>query len=369
MTDTSPAFFDADIDRVLLPIACDNRVGTSLRYTGTYQEIRQARQEDDATLPQGEWERPLKKADWPLVVRLCLRALQSESKDFQIAAWLCEAWVRLHGVRGMSAGVRMLDGLVEHFWPDAYPPYKEEGKDGEDGEARIGILMWLRETLVVALTMYVPLLEFDDIGEPALNLDDWERLVAGNPAPPGRDRPDRATLAAQAVGPRLEGLLAMRYDIPRVREQWALFARRIDDMLGSDSLSLSAVADRLAALERAARSLSEGRAPSPASHAPPAGEGDTSDLSPASDVSRKAANDPAVSSSHAVHSREQAYAVLAQVAVYLREHEPHSPTPYLIERALAWGRLPLHELMDEVLSEEGGMRWYAAMLGLDANRE
>lgn len=374
MTDHSAARFDADIDRALTPIAGDHRAGTSLRYSPVYREIRQARQEDDATLPQGEWERPLKKADWPLVVRLCLSALQSESKDLQIAAWLCEAWVRLHGIRGMSAGVRLLDGMVAHFWADAYPSREE------DGEARLGIVEWLREMLLVAVTMHIPLLEFDGagevgkVGESALNLDDWQRLVMGKPALPGRERPDQATLSARVVGARLERLIAMRRDIAEILEQWALFTRRLDDALNGDGPSLSAVADRLSALARAVESLIDGRAsPTQAGAGPFAGEGEGSDsASPqaaSQTASQKTANAHAVSSQQEITNREDAYALLARAAAYLREHEPHSPTPYLIERALTWGRMPLRELMDEVLSEDGGMRWYAAMLGLDIHRE
>ncbi|MGI4982155.1 MAG: type VI secretion system protein TssA [Janthinobacterium lividum] len=364
MTDPSSARFDADIDRALTPIAGDHRAGTSLRYSSVYREIRQARQEDDATLPQGEWERPLKKADWPLVVRLCLSALHSGSKDLQIAAWLCEAWVRLHGIRGMSAGVRLLDGMVAHFWADAYPP------QAEDGEARLGIVEWLREMLVAAVTMHIPLLAFDDAGEPALNLDDWQRLVMGKPALPGRERPDRATLSARAAGARLENLIAMRRDVAEVLDHWTRFAQRLDEVLDGDGPSLSAVADRLSSLARAADSLIDGRTPATgASAAPLVGEGAGSDSLSHRTVFQEAPDDRAASPRDGVGSREEAYALLAKVAAYLREHEPHSPTPYLIERALAWGRMPLRELMDEVLSEDGGMRWYAMMLGLDANRE
>ncbi|MGI4857839.1 MAG: hypothetical protein ACRYHA_13210, partial [Janthinobacterium lividum] len=273
----------------------------------------------------------------------------------------------------MSAGVRLLDGMVTHFWADAYPPYEE------DGEARLGIVEWLREMLLVAVTMHIPLLEFDEageVGESALNLDDWQRLVMGKPASPGRERPDQATLSARAVGARLERLIAMRRDIAEVLAQWARFTQRLDDALNGDGPSLSAVADRLSALARAVESLIDGRtspALEPASAGPFAGEGEGSDSSSpraaSRTVSQKTARAHAISSSQEITSREEAYALLARAAAYLREHEPHSPTPYLIERALTWGRMPLRELMDEVLSEDGGMRWYATMLGLDSHRE
>jgi type VI secretion system protein ImpA len=63
-------------------------------------------------------------------------------------------------------------------------------------------------------------------------------------------------------------------------------------------------------------------------------------------------------------SREQAYKTLEQLAEYLATIEPHSPTPYLIRRAVKWGQLPLAELIQEVLNEEGDLNGMLAMMGL-----
>ena len=63
-------------------------------------------------------------------------------------------------------------------------------------------------------------------------------------------------------------------------------------------------------------------------------------------------------------SREQAYKTLEQLAEYLSTIEPHSPTPYLIRRAVKWGQLPLAELIQEVLNEEGDLNGMLAMMGL-----
>jgi type VI secretion system protein ImpA len=54
-------------------------------------------------------------------------------------------------------------------------------------------------------------------------------------------------------------------------------------------------------------------------------------------------------------TREEAYATLEAVASYLQQREPHSPTPYLIQKAVRWGRLPLPELMKEIMREEGDL--------------
>jgi len=52
-------------------------------------------------------------------------------------------------------------------------------------------------------------------------------------------------------------------------------------------------------------------------------------------------------------NRTQAYATLAMLADYLTEVEPHSPTPFLIRRAVNWGRMSLPEIIAEIIREEG----------------
>ena len=66
-----------------------------------------------------------------------------------------------------------------------------------------------------------------------------------------------------------------------------------------------------------------------------------------------------------VESRAQAYDLIELVASYLAEHEPHSPTPYLLRRAVSWGAMSLPDLMREVLRTEGDTSRFFAMLGLE----
>ena len=66
-------------------------------------------------------------------------------------------------------------------------------------------------------------------------------------------------------------------------------------------------------------------------------------------------------------SRAEAYRLLELAAAYLEQTEPHSPTPYLIKRAITWGRLPLPELMQEVIQEEGDISRYFSLLGIKSH--
>lgn len=130
---------------LLAPIPGDNPAGLHLRYDPLYDEIKEARREDDG-LPQGDWETARKTADWPLVIRLTTGALSKTTKDLQIAAWLTEARLRREGFAGLRDGLDLLRELAEGFWESVYP----EVDDG-DAEMRAAPLAWVGLKLDVAV--------------------------------------------------------------------------------------------------------------------------------------------------------------------------------------------------------------------------
>jgi len=137
-------------DNLLNPIPGDNPSGEDLRYTPIYDRIKEARREEEES-EQGEWKTELKKADYPLVVKLASEAIANKSKDVQIAVWLTDALLRTEGFAGLNQGLELLRGLVGTFWETLYPQLE----DG-DAELRAGPLDWVGSNLTVPLQM-VPL--------------------------------------------------------------------------------------------------------------------------------------------------------------------------------------------------------------------
>ena len=68
-------------------------------------------------------------------------------------------------------------------------------------------------------------------------------------------------------------------------------------------------------------------------------------------LSRKQRGDHAPSANGTGHisSREDAFRTMMQVADFFRRTEPHSPIPYLLEQAVRWGKMPLPELLNEMI--------------------
>ncbi|RDU95851.1 type VI secretion system protein TssA [Trinickia dinghuensis] len=356
--------FAVDLERLLSPLAEGDGVGVSLRTDPVWLKIRDAQREDDPSLPMGEWERPLIKADWQAVASLSAEALRLRSKDFQLAVWVCEAWTRLYRLEGMMAGLQLLIALVDRFWDRAYPQL-----DGDDMEARAAPFHWISRKLESVLKLHVPL-----IGLPVepgfINLDDWQRVVAASlqedEDAPATHLPREMLDREAAQGSNLALLRQLERTAGTVLSAIEELARRLDERLGDDAPSFTRTKATLGELQRAARALRGSNALDDEPVAVPIEPADirmTEHDSPQLEVDMQPRALP-VTLDHIV-DRAHAYRLLEDIARYLAEQEPHSPTPYLLARAVSWGRMPLPDLMRDIVSQEGDLGRYMTMLGVE----
>jgi type VI secretion system protein ImpA len=126
---------------LLNPIAGDNPSGANLRYDPVYDQIKEARRQDD-TGPQGDWQRERKVADYRVVVDLASKAIAERSKDLQLAVWLTEAALHREKFPGLQQGLDLMRGLLEQFWETFYPEIEDD-----DLEPRIVLLGWVGDRL------------------------------------------------------------------------------------------------------------------------------------------------------------------------------------------------------------------------------
>jgi len=393
--DETTGGFAPDLASFLLPLqGPEGPAGPPLRYDPVCARIREARTEEDASLPMGEWTRPLKKADWRTAEMLCTEVLQRRSKDLQMAAWLTEAWVHRHSIDGLAAGARLLEGLAREFWEDAHPRIGDDG----DADMRTATFVWVNDTIAHVLLMRVPLLEWPDFSPPFITLGDWQRALtseygtaaagaAGNAKAKAKEvaeEPSAQTVSRQDILDRaardLHALAALDDRVAAATDAWQSLQALLDGRLSIDAPSLSKVTEMLARMRQALRSLLQGRDPrdkeeeplapaeAPASwmadeSTPPAIPMDDNDMSD-TPLSPAPGSLPQAVASGRIGNRAEAYQLLELAAAYLMREEPHSPTPYLVNRAVAWGRMPLPQLMQEVLREDGDLNRYFSILGI-----
>jgi type VI secretion system protein ImpA len=366
------------LERLCQPISPDRPCGDPIRYDPQFLDIRLEREEDDPNLPMGVWERPLKRANWARIAEQCEQLLEQRSKDLQLVAWLTEAWMRTGQLAGLSCGLELLQGLVSRHWDDLHP-LVEDG----DLDARLSAFEWMNEALPLVLRLHIVLAELPDRRPSAVTVADWDRMTATELSARERDEaPGESDDGATGTAPVTRNMViaySHGHGQARARHLAAETERSLRALDGLDAMlrervgdgqspSLAQLQKALAHLQRVVHQLmaSEPELKQEADDMTPILDDDNVQFeSPAPLQDTPAAAPPNLyRGNKAWSSREEAYQTLEELADYLGRIEPHSPTPYLIRRAVNWGRMPLPELMAEIVREEGDLNRLISLLGL-----
>jgi type VI secretion system protein ImpA len=356
-----------DLDRLAAPLTPETPCGEWLRYEGTYDRVRDARREDDSGLPQGVWQTDLKRADWAAVESLCATALVERSKDLQLAAWLLEAWIQLDSFAGAARGLELLHRLCAAYWEGMYPAL------GPEMEARLGPIRWINDKLSRRLRL-LRLTQPDMTGVAPYSLADWEQAMRN----PGGTLADAAMTLGKfeqsANLTPLPWLEPLAQDARATVAQVRAFDELIDEKTGAlapglirfrtEAESAMQLLDTLvdSARARQPRPQQQPEIPTPA-HMPEAVASALVPLPPMpAPIALEAAPEP---SGTGIRTRAQAYQLLNKIAEFLFENDPHSPTPYLIRRAVAWGNMQFDALLPELVRDPTGLTDVLQLLRLD----
>jgi type VI secretion system ImpA family protein len=342
-----------EVDDLLQPIAGDNPAGESLRYEGTYDRIAEARREDDPKLSQGIYKSAHKRADWLTVSAACVEALKTRSKDLQIAGWLLEAWLHRDGFAGVSKGLRVVAAMCELFWNEMYPAIEPN-----DMEGRIAPFVWIEQKLSLKLKQ-IPLTMHAE-GE-SYSYVDWERACHFENL--AMKDPRALQEALEKISPTVS---AFRNAV-RATER-SFYAELVCDL--DDAIEASAQLEHLLD-EKCGKNAPGFRQFREALNA--VRQLICQDMGEEEVETELESPQPAVpefepSSGGPIRSRADAYRRLSEAADYLLRAEPHSPTPYLVKRAVEWGNMSLPELLQQIVRNEGELNEIDRLLQLTMKR-
>lgn len=373
---------------LMAPVEMSNPAGPWLRGSAVYLALQDARSADDATLPMGAWQHELKHADWPRVREIAVQALCEQSKDLQIAVWLLEAQIQLRGLAGIAPGLWLLAGLLDSFWPELHPLPQDD-----DTSHRANLLRWVNRKLLAPLKLTALTKTNAERQHAWADLESarrTEKLQAGTQR--GDDADDAGTgphtgvAAVQAalwaspsewclaqhaaLQDALAALAALNQVIDRCFTQDAPslghFATVLQDMLawyGAELRRRGLSAPAAAPVQAAAAT----QANRPGQGAPLLADplvGAAPNPVPTAASSAVSTAVPNAAALPAPTQREQAYAMLAAACETLRRIEPHSPVPYVVQRAIAWGSLNTAELYMELFVRSSGQINIFELLGI-----
>ena len=312
-------------------------------YSPLYDQIREARRADDPLLVQGDWATALKVADWGTVRTLCDDALRNCSKDLQLALWYTEAMARQTGFAGATFGFRLIAGLLDEQWEYLYP---------RDSDERLGKLEWL-DSQFAPVMRQIPLTSPEHGGYDWFHWQDsrdvenlqrrggesYERALAE-----GRLTPEAFDKSARASGPTWYRKLLG--ELSEARSAFEGLNHVAQERFGKDAPSLTAVTEALDAYRDVAQRFYGGVQPAAAPENPPATPESPSEDTPPPAVPNRVPG-------RKIADRSEAIARLREVALYFRENEPHSPVALLAECAAKWSEMPVKDLLQTVIKNEG----------------
>jgi type VI secretion system protein ImpA len=315
----------------------------------------------------------MKVADFRKVISLAVPALEKDTKDLQIAAWLSEALVKEHGFVGLRDSLKMLVGFQENFWENLHPEI-DEG----DMEGRANAIAWMEEQAAFAIkqakiTGYAGYSSNDwedskrfDIPDNIESLDtaDQQKFNALRAQAEKENRVTANKWRAEIAQTRrvfYEGLAvlldecwAAYNDINRVIEE--KFDRNQAPGMNNLKKSLDEVHTQVKKL------LEEKRAEEP-DETDEVAEGETAEGEDGMMV--KVAG--VATASGAIQTRQDALKRLGDIAVFFQKTEPHSPISYLIQRAVKWGNMPLESWLQDVIKDETVIFQIRQTLGFNTN--
>lgn len=364
-----------DFDVLLRPIEGESPTGPDLRGDPSpispYYQVKDARAAARAAERSGaqfEQGQQVMSQDWRTVLRLAPDVLANKSKDLEIAAWLTEALVREHGFAGLRDGFRLTRELIERFWDGLYPQPDEDGiatrvaplagLNGGESEGTLAVPIALApitgdgEYGAFGLWRYAKARELSKVTDPA---------VLKEAAESGAGTLDEFTATVRTTDPAFFHCLAG--DVTAAIEHFAQLTALLDEKCGRDSPPSSAIRRTLGEAKQTIMHVirevagvtpeEDGAATAAVEDAPAAAAGDASAAAPAK-----------VLASGEIRSRDDAFRMLGRVADYFRDAEPHSPVSSLLYQAVRWGRMPLHQLIDELIPDSGARDHFGMLTGI-----
>ncbi|TWT08713.1 type VI secretion system protein TssA [Reyranella sp. CPCC 100927] len=281
------------------------------------------------------------KREWQSLLDMCEKTLRETTKDIEVVSWMIEALVRVSpddkGYAGLRDGFTLAAELIERYW-DNLNYDTEDGDAGAKGQPFAGLNGTDREGALIRPLKNVPITPVGDNG--AFGLGKCEQLQ--------RDKQiaEAENLARQGGAAFYQPLMA---DLTAAAAAYQRVTTLLDDKLGRDAPGSSQIREAFEAADRMVRLLGGHYLTDEESAAAGASAGGGDSTAGATDGGGVAAM---IARPGSFASREQALEMLNAVAKFFREREPHSPISYALDSMIERARMPLFDLLADLLPDE-----------------
>ncbi len=363
-----------DLSRLLEPFGGENPAGVDLRNDDAddslFRQIKSLRR-DSSMIERKHVENPedpdnsLSRCAWDKVQQLCVEALSNHSKDFEVAAWLCESLVRNSGVAGLRNAFRLTRELAEKYWEHLYPL-----PDDGDITPRVRLLSGLFQGALLLPIKRIPITADEDV-----TFLDWDDAMHFASITDSKER-DRYLSTGKMSCAQIEQVVLQTDDdfyrnLMADLHECITELDKLDDVL-SEKCSTDASGKEMApATGETMRLLDE------CSSTLTRLLGDRIRLPDATEESD--GQEEMQGDSHALSqvgptvprdagqqmTRDTALRLLLELATFFRQTEPHSPVSHHIEQAVRWGKMSLPDLLKELITDDDSRKAVFTRVGIE----
>ncbi|MDR4515603.1 type VI secretion system protein TssA [Nitrosomonas sp.] len=365
-----------NLDLLLKPIPGDEAAGQDMSFSIEIDDLKEARRSDDPDVPQGDWEQEVKEADWSKVENIASDVIANKSKDLQFAVWLLEALTQKYRFEGLNEGLMFVRQFLETFWHDLYPKIEDD-----DLSYRISPLEWLNTNLpgvIYSLSLCSEAVEkcsWQDVQQAR----EVENLGRRDPEAMAK-AVEEGKLCQADVDKRIketpnEFFLKNHEWLTQCRQSFTDFQKVANDIYvikndssgasgKSEAPSLrdigSAIDNVLGFVEQVLKNRkllgvdsTETEGIQINSNGGDAAMHDSSGETPSGSVTSNidSVGVKRILAGGSIQSREEALRLVAEVSLFFKRTEPHSPIYYLLDRAVRWGSIPLDQWLNEMINE------------------
>ncbi len=355
-----------NLEKMLEPVAGDSMVGPDLRLDispgSIYQQIRDAREQSrnvEREMQKGNPDYGPDQLVWNKVQELSTKALAEKSKDFGIAAWLCEALVRAKGFGGLRDGLKFARKLSDEYWSGLYPqPEEEEGIEPPSDLDKItervkpfeglfaGALAYPVNNIVI--TEVEPYSFADYRAAQAL---DKETNKEARKAKIDAGVVQMGDFNAAHAGTTPEFYQNLHEDLTQCLSELQNFSKSLDNKCGKDEKGFPVsppIGDTEKLLQECVEIVVALGKPKGLFAAEAAG----TDVATSGEAGAAQGAAGANGRGGPIATRDDALAALSHIAEFFRRVEPHSPIAHHVEEAVRWGRMDLATLLSELIGDD-----------------
>ncbi len=327
-----------------------------------------ADRQESLTHSEGKSDGPQADPKWGRISELAIEILTKHSKDTRVLVSLIESMTRLHGLPGLRDSLKVGSMLVDQYKLSLFP-LPEPGEKLHYCLEFIGNICKSEPNNIKSALYQANFLEDDPLG-----LCWFSHISATNLEKRPAKEKEVLIQSGELTLEHFRSVLNLvteaneLTDFDQQLTEAINEAKTFDALLTTHSKSqvgINQIIDDLGKLQRWYRGLIADRLTYIAASAPAEKVEANGESSTASEDGGDATSGGAQAS---ICNREQALSKLLQVATYFRNSEPHSPVSYALEQAVRWGKMPLPELLRDLVANDSVLTEVYRRMGIQENK-